>query len=166
MQTLTLIWVSFLGVHFELGGGSIITPCLKLVRIMLETSNLALKYTSICSFRKYIFQCLGSLNFVDVSIFLQKISAFCPKKYLYSKQQCESCVRDFLVLFSVFVIEKVPITENIIFTDFVSRIRSPDCSKLVKFPKNENDVTIFQHDVNVKVFDVVLFLLSSFMSMS
>ena len=32
-----------------------ITPCLKRVRIMLETSNLARKYTPICSFRKYTF---------------------------------------------------------------------------------------------------------------
>ena len=32
-----------------------ITPCLKLVRIMLETWNLARKYKSICIFKKYIF---------------------------------------------------------------------------------------------------------------
>ena len=41
--TLTLIWVGFLGVYFEVwwGGGGITFPrlCLKLVRIMLETSN-------------------------------------------------------------------------------------------------------------------------------
>ena len=59
--TLTLIWVDFLGVHFEVvwggeGGVKLIPPsCLKLVRIMLETSNLALKYTPICSFRNYTF---------------------------------------------------------------------------------------------------------------
>ena len=36
--TLTLIWVDFLGVPFEVGGrGSKITPCLKLAIIMLET---------------------------------------------------------------------------------------------------------------------------------
>ena len=128
---------------------------------MLEASNLARKYTPISSFRKYTFQCLDPLNFADVSIFLQKISVFCPKKYLYSKQQCESCVRDFLVLFSVFVRQKVTITENITFADSVSRIRPPDCSKLAKNPKNDNDVTIFRHDVNVNFFDVVLFLLSS-----
>ena len=29
-------------------------PCLELVRIMLQTSNLARKYTHICSFRKFI----------------------------------------------------------------------------------------------------------------
>ena len=48
---LILIWVGFLGVRFEVGkeGG------LKLVRITLETSNLARKYTFICSFRKYTF---------------------------------------------------------------------------------------------------------------
>ena len=119
---------------------------------MLETSNLARKYTPICSFRKYTFQCLGPLNFADVRIFLQKISIFCPKKYHYSKQQCESCVRDFLVLFSVFVRQKVTITENITFADSVSGIRPPDCSKLAKNPKNDNDVTIFRHDVIVNFF--------------
>ena len=119
---------------------------------MLEASNLARKYTPICSFRKYTFQCLGPLNFADVSIFLQKISVFCPKKYLYSKQQCESCVRDFLVLFSVFVRQKVAITENITFADSVSGIRPLDCSKLAKNLQNDNDVIIFRHDGNIKFF--------------
>ena len=77
-----------LGVRFEVGGGGgghKITT-LKPVGIMVETSNLARRYIPICSFRKYAFQCLGPLNFADVSIFLQKISIFCPKKYLSSKQ--------------------------------------------------------------------------------
>ena len=125
---------------------------------MLETSNLARKYTPICSFRKYTFQCLGHLNFTDVSIFLQKISVFCPKKYLYSKQQCESCVRDFFVLFSVFVRQNVTITGNKTFADSVSGIRLSDCSKLIKNPKNDNGVTIFRHDVTAKFFNVVLLL--------
>ena len=34
----------------------------------------------------------------------------------------------------------------------MSGIRLPDCSKLAKNPKNDNDVTIFRHDVNVKCF--------------
>ena len=80
---------------------------------MLETSNLARKYTPIRSFRKCTFQCLGQRNFADISICLQKISVCSPKKYLYSKQQCESCVRDILVLFSVSVRQKVTITKNI-----------------------------------------------------
>ena len=138
---LTLIWVGFLGVCFEVEG--IKLPNLKPVRTMLETSNLAHKYTPICSFRKYTFQCLGLLNFADGSIFLQKNSVFIPKMYLYSKQQCESCVRDFLVLFSVFVTHKVPITENITFPDSLFRIQPPDCSKLAQNPKNDNDVIIF-----------------------
>ena len=46
---LTLIRVDFLGVRFEVGGGKS-TPCLKLVRIMLEISNLARKYISICPY--------------------------------------------------------------------------------------------------------------------
>ena len=112
-------------------------------------------------FQKNTFQYLSPLNFADVSIFLQKISVFFPKKYLYSKQQCESCDRDFLVLFSVFVRQKVTVTENITSADSVSGIRPLDCSKLAKNPKNDNNVTIFRHDVIVNFFDVVLFLLSS-----
>ena len=142
-------------------GAKITLLCLKVVRIMLETSHLARKYRPICSFRKYTFYCLGFLKFADVSFFLQKASVFCPKKYLYSKQYCESCVRDFLVLFSVFVRQKVTITENITFADSLSGIQPPDCSKLAKNSRNDNDVTIFWHDVNVNFFDVVLFLLSS-----
>ena len=34
----------------------------------------------------------------------------------------------------------------------MSGVRSPDCSKLVKNPKNENDVTVSRHDLNVKSF--------------
>ena len=119
---------------------------------MLEASNLARKYTPICSFRKYVFQCLGPLNFADVSIFLAKNSVFCPKKCLYSKQSCQGCVRDFLVIFSVFVRQKITITESITFADSVSGIRPPDCSKLAKNPKNDNDVTISRHDVIVTIF--------------
>ena len=48
------------------------TFCLKLVRIMLETSHLARRYKTICTFRKYTFWCLGPLNFADVSIFFAK----------------------------------------------------------------------------------------------
>ena len=92
------------------------------------------------------------LNFADASIFLQKISVFCPKKYFCSKQQCETCVRDFLVLFSVFVRQKVEITENITFSNSVPAIRPPDYSKLARNLKNDNDVTIFRHIVNVIFF--------------
>ena len=34
----------------------------------------------------------------------------------------------------------------------MSEIRPPDCSKLAKNPKNDNDVIIFRHDVNVIFF--------------
>ena len=61
-------------------------------------------------------------------------------------------VRGFLVLFSVFVRQKVTVTENIIFADSVSGIWSLDCSKLAKNPKNNNGVTISRHDVNVTFF--------------
>ena len=53
LNALTLIWVGFLGVRFAVVvvGGKISPPCLKPVRIMLETLNLARKYTP----RKYTF---------------------------------------------------------------------------------------------------------------
>ena len=59
--------------------GSFSFSCLKLVEIILETSNLARKYTPICSFRKYTFYCLGPLNFADVSIFPPKLAFFLQK---------------------------------------------------------------------------------------
>ena len=34
----------------------------------------------------------------------------------------------------------------------MSVIQPPDCSKLTKNPKNNNDVTIIRHEVNVKIF--------------
>ena len=36
---LTLIWVGFLGVPFEVGGGTKITPCLNHVRINMLIAN-------------------------------------------------------------------------------------------------------------------------------
>ena len=43
-------------------------------------------------------------------------------------------------------------TENKTFADSVSGIRPLDCSKLAKNLKNNNDITFFWHDVNVKCF--------------
>ena len=63
---------------WEEGVGGI-TPCLKLVRFMLETWNLARKYAIICSFRKYTFLYQGTLNLADVSIFC-KNQGFLVKK--------------------------------------------------------------------------------------
>ena len=120
---------------------------------MLQTSNVARTYTPICSFRKYTFYCLSPLNFADVSIFLQKVNVFSPKKYLYSKQQCESCVRDFLVLFSVFVRQKVTVTKNI------SGLRT--ARNWLKIQKVTVTSQFSNMTLSSKFFDVVLFLLSS-----
>ena len=143
--------MGFLGVRFEMEGGKI-TRCLKLVRIMPETSNLVSKQINICSLRKYTFSYQGPFNFADISIFLQKITDFWQKQYLYLQQQYESCVRDFLVQFSFFVRWKITINENISFTEYTSGTRLPDCSKLAINWKNDNGVTIFRHNVIVKLF--------------
>ena len=65
------------------GGGNYPPPptptrplCLKLVRIILETSNYARKYILIYSFRKYTLYYLGPLNSADVSIFCKKLAFF------------------------------------------------------------------------------------------
>ena len=50
---------------------------------------------------------------------------------------------------------------NVSFTDYASRIRLSDCSKLTINRKNNNDVTICKRDVIFKFFDVVFLLLSS-----
>ena len=42
-EVLALIWVDFWGVHFPMGGGNITPLCLKLINILLETSNLLQK---------------------------------------------------------------------------------------------------------------------------
>ena len=78
---LTLIWVGFSGVHSEVWGMGVLPPlphpCLKLVRIMLETWNLVRKYIHICSFRKYtkaLLSLLMSAFFGKNSIFTQSNS--------------------------------------------------------------------------------------------
>ena len=91
---LTLTWVGFLGILLWGGrGGSKITPCLKSVKITLETSNLARKYKHICSFRKYTFQYQGPLNFADVSIFCKK-SAFFGKNSTFTQSKSVRAVLD------------------------------------------------------------------------
>ena len=63
----------------------------------------------------------------------------------------ELCYR-FLVLFLVFVIQKVTINQNVRFTDYASGISLPDNSRLAINWKNDNDITIFWHDVIIKIF--------------
>ena len=65
-----------------------------------------------------------------MSTFFAKNQPFWPKKYLYSKQWCESCVREFFSSVFSFCKRKGSIDENISFTDYASGNRLPDCSKL------------------------------------
>ena len=125
---------------------------------MLQTSYLARKYKHVCGFEKYIFQYQEPLNFPDVRIFLQKISIFCKKQYLYSKYQYENCVRDYLVLFSVFVRQKVTVNENVSFTDYTSGFRLPNCSKLAINPKNDKDVINSDITLSSDFFYISVFL--------
>ena len=80
-----------------------------------------------------------------MSAFFCTKSAFFGKQHLYSKQLYESCVKDFLVLFSGFVREKVTNNENVSCIDQASRIRLLDYCKLTigkKTMKSQlNDMT-------------------------
>ena len=63
------------------------------------------------------------------------------------------------MLFSIFVREKVTITENVNITDHASGIQLPDCSKLTINRENDNDVTNCWHDIILNFFDVAVFFL-------
>ena len=70
--------MAFLGVRFEVrAGGSKTTPCLKLVRIMLESSNLAGKYTHTYLVSENIpFSIKALLILLMSAFFCKKISVF------------------------------------------------------------------------------------------
>ena len=137
--------MGFLGVRFEVGEWVKLPPPRPFVQNLLELcQKLRIWHVSTHSYlvsKNIPFSTQATLILLMSAFFLQKINVFRPKKYLYSKQQCESCVRDFLVLFSGFVRQKGTNTENITFAD--SGIRPPGCSKLAKNPKNDKVVTIF-----------------------
>ena len=86
------------------------------------------------------------------AFFCKKIDFFVQKSTFTQSNSVRAVLKIFLVLFSVFVGQKVTITENIIFANSVFGIWPPECSKLAKNPKNDNDITIYRHDVDVKFF--------------
>ena len=53
--------------------------------------------------KKWLKKALEPLILLVSAVFLQKISSFWQKQCVYAKQQCESCVKDFVFLFSVFL---------------------------------------------------------------
>ena len=112
---------------------------------MLETWNLVHKYTPICSLRKIPFSTKPPLILLMSAFFLQKTRIFVENSIFIVR---ELYLR-FLVLFSVFVRKKVVVNENVSFTDHASGIRLPDCCKLAINWENDNDVTIYQHEVIV-----------------
>ena len=75
---LTLIWVGFLGVRFEVRRGKI-NPRLKLVRIMLETSNLARSSHPFVVSENISFNAKAPLTLL-MSAFLEKKLRFLSKK--------------------------------------------------------------------------------------
>ena len=106
-----------------------------------------------------------NIPFLLMSASCCKRLAFFVQKSTFT-QQCESCVTEFLIIFTVFVRQKVTITKNITFADPMSRIRHSDCSKLAKNLKNDNDATIFRHYGNVNFFRRRFFSVVKFSSWS
>ena len=64
--------------------------------------------------------------------------------------------------FSFFLNFKVTIIENVSFTDYASGMRLSDCSRLAINWKNNNNVTIFRHDIIVNIFKVFFVSLVNF----
>ena len=101
-KNFTLIRVGFLGVLFVeegLGGRGKSSPSLKHARVMLETWN---------QFQK-IYLSTNTHLILLMSVIFLKNQHFWQKQYLYSKQQHESCVSEFLVLLLVFVRYKITV---------------------------------------------------------
>ena len=67
MRILTLIWVGFLGVCFEVGGGRNFT------RGYARNVKFSADPYVVSENILFSAKCQGSLNFIDVSIFWQKI---------------------------------------------------------------------------------------------
>ena len=123
---------------------------------MLQTSNLVRKYKHICDFKKYPVQYQDLLNFADVSIFCIK-KTFVKNSTFTQIISNENYVSYSLVLFSIFVRQKVTVNENVSFTDYTSGFRLPNCSKLAINPKNDkvvinSDITLSSDFFYISVF--------------
>ena len=86
-----------------------------------------------------------------MSAFFCKKSAFFGQNSTFTQSKCESCVWDFLVVFS-FCNIKGYYQWKYKFYRLCVRNPVPHCSKLAVNWKNGNDVTISQHDVIVNSF--------------
>ena len=127
---LILIWVDFSGVSFRVGGGKI-TPCLKLVRLCYKP-DIWYVSTQIYLVSENIPFSTKTPSVLLIPASFCKNGIFLPIYYLYSKQWCKNCFREFLIMFFVFVRLKITNNENRSFTDYSSGIWLSDCSILVK----------------------------------
>ena len=119
---------------------------------MLKTSNLACKYAPKCSFRKYIFQYQGSLNFADVSIFCKKSAFFGQISTFTQSNSVRAVLEIFQFCFQFLQDKRLLLMKIYVLQTMPSGIPLPDCSKLVANWKTSNDITIFRHDVIVNFF--------------
>ena len=89
--------VGFLGVCFGMGVGwdKITSPCLKLVRVMLETWNLVRMYTHKCSFRKCTFN-------TKTPLILLMQHFVCKKSAFYGKNSTFTQINSMAAMFEIF----------------------------------------------------------------
>ena len=100
----------------------------------------------------YTYVVLGNMFFSTRTSLIFLISAFFCKRFFlqnntFTQSNFMRALLHLLVMFSVFVRQKVINNENGRFTDHASRIRLWDCSKLAINQCNDNDVAICWHDI-------------------
>ena len=92
---------------------------------MLETSNLARKDNPYAVSENIPFSAQATLVLLTSAFFPEKLTLFVQKSAITQSNSVRA-VRDFLVMFSGFVRQKVTVTENITSADSVCRIWPPD----------------------------------------
>ena len=95
------------------------------------------------------------------AFFLQNITVFYPKSTFTKSNSLRVVLRDFLVLFSTFVRQKVTVTENIILQTLCPEFGLRSAPNWPKIRKMTMTSQFSDMTSTSKFFDVVLFVLSS-----
>ena len=139
--------MGFLGVHFDVGG---------IMNSLESCQKLEISYVS-----TYTYVVSENVPFSTKALLILLTSIFGKNNTFIQSNSVKAVLEIFQFCFQFLQDKWLLFFENISFTGCGSGIRLLYCSKLVINQKNYNDVTIYRHDVIVKFFDVILFLLSS-----
>ena len=100
-KLLTLIWVGFLGVRSQVRRVKLPPPLSETCQNYARNLKFGAQVLTYMQFSKIYLQYQGLQNFADVSIFFAKKSAFLARNSTYTPSN--SCVKDLVILFSVFL---------------------------------------------------------------